>query len=102
VRGLPDTTDVNVTTNVPTLLLSGSLDVATPTFRSQEVADNLPNATLAIFTGRTHVQIAAANLCAAEVMTKFVLDPAAKPDLSCLVDAPALGFVLPDGTSSQD
>ena len=40
------------------LLLSGDLDVATPTFRSQEVADALPNATLVVFPGRTHVQIA--------------------------------------------
>ena len=28
---LPDSTDVDVTTDVPTLLLSGDLDVATPT-----------------------------------------------------------------------
>ncbi|MCA9869686.1 MAG: hypothetical protein KC487_04820, partial [Anaerolineae bacterium] len=41
VQELPDSTDVAVTTDVPALLLSGDLDVATPTFRSQEVADAL-------------------------------------------------------------
>ena len=102
VKALPDATDVDVTLDVPTLLLSGDLDVATPTFRSQEVADALPNATLVVFPGRTHVQIAAANICAAQVMTQFVLDPTTKPDTSCVKEAPVLGFVLPDGSSSKD
>lgn len=102
VQELPDSTDVNVSTDVPVLLLSGDLDVATPTFRSQLLADALPNATLVIFPGRTHVQIASANLCAADVMTQFVLDPAASLDTSCTETSPLLGFILPDGTTSTD
>jgi pimeloyl-ACP methyl ester carboxylesterase len=102
VQELPDSTDVDVTTDVPVLLLSGSLDVATPTFRSQEVADALPDATLVVFPGRTHVQIAGANLCAGQIMTQFVLDPTATLDTSCLEDAPVVGFVLPDGSSSKE
>ena len=102
VKELPDATDVDVTLDVPTLLLSGDLDVATPTFRSQEVADALPNATLVVFPGRTHVQIAAANICAAQVMTQFVLDPKTAPDTSCVKEAPVLGFVLPDGSISKE
>lgn len=102
VQELPDSTDVNVTTDVPVLLLSGSLDVATPAFRSQEVADALPNASLVVFPGRTHVQIAGVNLCASQVMTQFVLDPTAPLDISCLAEAPVVGFVLPDGSSSKE
>lgn len=102
VAELPDATDVDVTTNVPTLLLGGDLDVATPTFRSQEVADALPNATLVVFPGRTHVQIAGVNTCAAQVMTQFVLDPTAPLDTSCTAESPLLGFVLPDGTMSRE
>ena len=102
VKELPDATDVDVKLDVPTLLLSGDLDVATPTFRSQEVADALPNASLVVFPGRTHVQIAAANICAAQVMTQFVSDPTTKPDTSCVKEAPVLGFVLPDGSSSRE
>jgi pimeloyl-ACP methyl ester carboxylesterase len=102
VQELPDSTDVNVLTNVPVLLLSGDLDVATPTFRSQEVADALPDATLVVFPGRTHVQIAGINLCAADVMTQFVLDPTASLDTSCTEASPLLGFVLPDGTMSGE
>ncbi len=102
VQELPDSTDVDVTTDVPVLLLSGDLDVATPTFRSQEVADALPNATLVVFPGRTHVQIAGSNLCAGQVMMQFVLDPTATLDTSCVAEAPVVGFVLPDGSSSKE
>jgi pimeloyl-ACP methyl ester carboxylesterase/heat shock protein HslJ len=102
VASLPDDTDVDVTTDVPTLLLGGDLDVATPVFRSQEVADGLPNATLIVFPGRTHVQIAGVNLCAADIMTQFVFDPAAPLDTSCTAESPVMGFVLPDGSMSQE
>lgn len=102
VKELPDDTDVNVTVDVPTLLLSGELDVATPTFRSQVVADALPNATHIIFPGRTHVQIAAVNLCAAQVATQFILAPTVPLDTSCLAEALVLGFPLPDGTMSNE
>ena len=101
VQELPDSTDVDVTTDVPVLLLSGDLDVATPTFRSKVVADQLPNATLVVFPGQTHVQIGAGNYCAGEIVTQFVLDPTATLDLSCTEEVPVLGFVLPDGTMSK-
>jgi hypothetical protein len=62
----------------------------------------LPDATLVVFPGRTHVQIAGANICASQVMTQFVLDPTAPLDTSCLADAPVVGFALPDGSSSKE
>ena len=102
VTELPDATDVDVETDVPTLLLTGDLDVATPTFRSQIVADSLPDATLITFPGTTHVQIGGINLCAAQVMTQFVLHPTAELDISCVAESPLLGFVLPDGSMSQE
>ncbi|MBW1749864.1 MAG: alpha/beta hydrolase [Deltaproteobacteria bacterium] len=102
VKELPDSVDVNVTLDVPTLLLSGSLDVATPSLHSQPVVDALPNATLLTFPGRTHVQIGNINLCAAQIMTRFVLDPTTQLDTQCMVDAPKLQFVLPDGSMSGD
>jgi pimeloyl-ACP methyl ester carboxylesterase len=101
VQELPDSTDVNVTVDIPTLLLSGSLDVQTPTFRSLVVADALPNGSMLVFPGQTHVQIASINTCAMKIMTQFVLDPTAALDTSCMDDDPALGFVLPDGSSSK-
>ena len=101
VKELPDSTDVNVSLDVPTLLLTGDLDVQTPAFRSQLVAESLPNATLIMLPGSTHVQVGGANRCAAQVMTQFVLDPAAELDTSCTGVSPVLGFVLPDGSLSK-
>jgi pimeloyl-ACP methyl ester carboxylesterase len=102
VAPLPASTDEPVTTDVPTLLLSGCLDVATPTFRSQEVADALPNATLIVFPGFTHVQLGQDNACAFDVLRQFVGDPGAELDLTCVEGSPVLPFVLPDGTLSTD
>jgi pimeloyl-ACP methyl ester carboxylesterase len=102
IEELPDSTDENVRVDVPVLLLSGSLDVATPAFRSQIVADALPNATHLIFPGRTHVQLSGVNLCAFDVMTQFTRNPDARLDTSCMQDAPVMGFVLSDGTMSTD
>ena len=102
VAELPDSTDVDVDTDIPVLLLSGNLDVATPAFRSQIVADALPNATHLVFPGRTHVQLAGVNLCAFEILARFTRDPAAALDTGCMQNTPVLGFVLPDGTMSTD
>ena len=102
VAPLPASTDEPVTTDVPTLLLSGGLDVATPTFRSQEVADALPNATLVVFPGFTHVQLGQDNACAFDVLRQFVADPTAELDLTCVEGSPVFPFVLPDGTMSTD
>jgi hypothetical protein len=100
VEELPDSTDVDVRIDVPVLLLSGSLDVATPAYRSQIVADALPNATHLIFPGRTHVQLSSVNLCAFDIMAQFTRNPDASLDTRCMEDATAMGFVLPDGTVS--
>ena len=62
----------------------------------------LPDATLITFPGTTHVQIGGINLFAAQVMTQFVLDPTAPLDTSCVEETPVLGFVLPDGSMSQE
>ena len=98
VQELPANTDENVTLDVPTLLLTGDLDVATPVVRTQELADDLPNDTLITFKGRTHVQLDGANQCAGQIMTQFVLDPTAPLDASCADDPSPYSFLLPDGT----
>ena len=96
VKELPDSTDVNVTTDVPTLLLTGSLDVQTPAFHSQQVADSLPNARLINFTGTSHVQLAGANFCAANILTQFITDPKAELDTTCLDEMEVLPFSIPE------
>jgi pimeloyl-ACP methyl ester carboxylesterase len=101
VPELPAATDVDVRTDVPTLILSGGLDAATPTFRSEVVAKALPDARLVVFQAGTHVQLGAVNLCAAKIMTAFVRDPDAPLPLDCVKASRFPGFVLPDGTMSR-
>lgn len=100
VTELPDSTDEDVTVDIPTLILSGDLDVATPAFRSQVVADSLPDARHVVFPGHTHVQLGQINLCAKDVFTQFIADPSAELDTSCLADDQFFGFALPDGSFS--
>ena len=83
VPELPDGTDVDPDVDVPTLVLSGWLDVRTPTARSLEVAKALPNATLVTFWEGTHVQLGE-------------IDP------SCVDEIPARGFILPDMSMSVE
>ena len=99
---LPDITDVNVSVDIPVLVLSGSLDVSTPAYRSQIVADALPNATHLVFPGRTHVQLSGINLCAFNVLSQFTRNPKGALDTSCMQNAPVMGFSLPDGTLTTD
>lgn len=101
VPELPAATDVDVSTDVPTLILSGGLDAATPTFRSEVVAKALPRARLVVFPAGTHVQLGAVNRCAARIMTAFVRDPGATLPLECVNASRFPGFVLPDGTMSR-
>jgi pimeloyl-ACP methyl ester carboxylesterase len=101
VPELPASTDVDVTADVPTLILSGGLDAATPTFRSEVVAKALPRATLVVFPDGTHVQLGAVNRCAARLVTAFVRDPGAPLPLDCVKASRFPGFVLPDGSMSR-
>jgi len=100
VRQLPEGTDENVSVDIPTLLLSGSLDVATPPIRSQLIADALPNATHVIFPGHTHDQLGGLKPCVKEVFTQFIADPMSELDTSCVETPDYIGFVLPDGSFS--
>lgn len=82
VPALSEQTDIDPVLDVPTLVLSGWLDVRTPTARSLEVAKSLPNATLVTFWEGTHVQLAEVNTCAAKIVKNLVADPKAEVDSS--------------------
>jgi pimeloyl-ACP methyl ester carboxylesterase len=101
VPSLPDETDVNVKSDIPTLILSGRLDAQTPTFRSEEVKKSLSNARLAVFPDGTHVQVGAVNRCAMKMIAQFLNDPKGEVPTDCLRDHGLPGFVLPDGTVSK-
>lgn len=100
VPSLPDSTDVNVASDLPTLILSGRLDAQTPTFRSEEVKKTLRSAQLVVFPDGTHVQVGAVNTCAMKVIAQFLDHPQAPVAAECLREHRLPGFVLPDGTVS--
>jgi pimeloyl-ACP methyl ester carboxylesterase len=102
VPSLPDSTDLNVASTIPTLILSGGLDAQTPTFRSELVARTLPHARLVVFPAGTHVQMGAINLCAGQIMVAFVRDPKGGLPLECVRESRFPGFVLPDDAVKSD
>ena len=90
-------TDENVASDLPVLILSGGLDPATPNFRSEEVVETLPNSFTFLFPYGSHVQLPS-SVCAAEIVAQFVADPLTRPDGSCIDEAPAIIFALPQPT----
>jgi pimeloyl-ACP methyl ester carboxylesterase len=101
VPSLPDSTDVDVSADIPTLILSGGLDAQAPTFRSEAVAKSLRNARLVVFPDATHAQLNGINVCAAKIMMAFVRHPDGPLPLKCLQASQFPGFFLPDGTMSR-
>ncbi len=88
---LPDSSDIDVTVNVPTLILGGGLDVRTPIFRNQEVADRLPNSRLITFEYSDHVQYRGDFApCAAAIVSAFVVNPTSLNDLDASCTATAI------------
>ncbi|MCK6581125.1 MAG: alpha/beta hydrolase [Anaerolineae bacterium] len=80
VQQLPESSDVDVSRDIPTLLFSGGLDTRTPTARNQEVADRLPNSRVIVFPTGAHVQVP--NIpCANELLADFVADPSSLDSL---------------------
>lgn len=102
VAELSEETDENVTVDIPTLLLGGGLDVATPTVRSQLIADALPDATHVVFPTHTHDQLGSLSPCVKDIFTQFIADPSGALDTSCVEtpDPTYFGFALPDGSNS--
>jgi amidase len=91
VPHLPEASDVPVASDLPVLVLNGSLDPATPTMNGQAVAETLPNSQMVVITGGGHVQDG--NTCARSIMQAFMENPTAKVDISCI--APKPNFLVP-------
>jgi hypothetical protein len=66
------------------------------------VAERLPRAAIVAFHEGTHVQLGEVNLYAGKILKAFLADPEVASDMSCIEGMPRRGFVLPDGTMSQE
>jgi pimeloyl-ACP methyl ester carboxylesterase len=91
VTQLPDSSDGLVTSDVPTLLLQGALDPATPVAGGNNVATGLSNSYNIVFPTGTHIQ--EHDPCGLAMMDAFMTDPLTEPDTSCI--NPELTFAVP-------
>ena len=80
---LPPSADEPVTSDVPTLLLSGHFDPITPAPNAEDVARTLSNATTFVFPNTGHGAFQSEK-CANGIVQAFIADPSAKPDGSCI------------------
>ena len=83
-----------VSSDTPTLLLSGRFDPITPPTHAQRVANRLSHAYPFTFASGTHGQ-AFTVPCANRMIAAFLSDPSRPPDGRCAQEAPPV-FVTPD------
>lgn len=84
-----------VTSDIPTLVMSGSLDPITPPIFGQTVAANLANSTWVEFPGVGHGASLSGD-CPKSVALAFLDNPASELDTSCTAEM-SIAFVLPSG-----
>lgn len=85
---------IPVRSDVPVLLVAGTLDSLTPPRWAREVAETLPNSHLVEVEGYAHSPTFAGE-CTAMMALAFFADPTTAPDESCLADL-KIQFALPD------
>ena len=96
--------DEPLTSDIPTLILQGGLDNATPVAGGDAVAAGLSKVTNAIVPAGTHVQ--GLTPCGAQIIASFAADPSGTPDTSCIDPAVPMKVALkptvasPDGSAS--
>lgn len=71
-----------VSSEIPTLLLAGGLDVATTVEQAVMAAETLSQSHLFVFPANAHVQVR--NKCSWKVIDEFLSDPASRPNPKCL------------------
>ncbi len=72
-----------VSSRIPTLILAGQYDVATPVRWARLAAKTLPNAYVYEFPGSGHSLLSGGE-CAIDITTQFLDDPESAPDDSCI------------------
>ncbi|MCO4321528.1 alpha/beta hydrolase [Aliidiomarina quisquiliarum] len=81
-----------VSSDIPTLLLSGEQDPVTPPAWAELAAATLSNVTHAVAAAGGHT--IASHTCANEIATQFIRNPSATVDTSCLAETKVLPFLL--------
>lgn len=90
----PEIENVNMTSDLPTLLLVGRFDPITPVEHARQVHESLTNSTLVEFRDRGHGTLL--DLCASEIALAFVETPDAAVDTEC-----TSGLAVPRFTQAE-
>lgn len=91
----PDSFYTDADLAVPVLVYAGEYDPATPTSDATATMQLLANGTLVSVTGASHAAMSTDD-CTLGIGHRFIDDPAAKPDLSCLAQRPKPAFPGPE------
>jgi pimeloyl-ACP methyl ester carboxylesterase len=83
-----------VHSDIPTLILAGSLDAATPPAWAKLAAQTLTRSYVLEFTATGHQVLFARPDCAMRVIAAFVADPSRRPDTGCIGQIAPLSFVV--------
>lgn len=85
-----------VISEIPSLVIEGTFDSATPPQFGKQVAEKLPNSYYVEFPNQGHVPTAAdSSGCAMQMALDFIANPAIEPDRSCLGELPGVEFLVP-------
>jgi pimeloyl-ACP methyl ester carboxylesterase len=85
-----------VSSDIPTLVLSGEYDPITPPAWGELVAENLDNSFYFEFPGLGH-HVSISHECPLRMTLAFIDGPKTRPDASCLAAMTGPGFVVPSG-----
>lgn len=84
-----------LTSDIPTLILSGTYDPITPPSWGRAVAAELSHSYYYEFPSAGH-NVSNDNPCAGSIQLAFLNDPMTAPDSSCISEVPGPSFVLPE------
>lgn len=83
-----------VVSDIPSLVIEGSFDPATPPFYGKQVAEKLANSFYYEFPAMGHVPTTD-DACAQKIALDFIANPLLRPDDSCLADSSPADFLVP-------
>ena len=85
-----------VISDIPSLIIEGAYDPATPPFYGKQVAEDLSNSFYFEFPNMGHVPTSGdSSGCAMQVALDFIKDPAIEPDRTCLNEMKDVKFLVP-------
>ncbi len=85
-----------VVSDIPSLVIEGAYDPATPPFFGKQVAEKLTNSFYVEFPNQGHVPTGADSTgCAMEIAAAFLENPVVDPNRDCMNDLPQIQYLVP-------